>query len=116
MKPQQDDRPQNDRMAAFDRLIDDLLGPATPRSRFEPWEIEILLDIDSCNLPASSRRDTLLRKYQKAAKRRVQSGRPLIKLSEYLDSMKAQPQGRKTAAQESDAESSTMAKVRIPAR
>jgi len=79
------------------------------------WEIEILLDIDSCNLPASSKRETLLRKYQRAAKRRVQSGRPLIKLSEYLNSMKAQSQGRK-AARESDAESSAMAKVRIPAR
>jgi hypothetical protein len=109
MKPQQNDRPQNDLVVAFDRLIDDLFGPASPRSKFEPWEIEILLDIDSCNLPASSKRETLLRKYQKAAKRRIQSGRPLIKLSEYMDSMKTQPQGRRAVAQESE-------KVRIPAR
>jgi hypothetical protein len=108
MKPQQDHRPPNDLVVAFDRLIDDLFGPASPRSKFEPWEIEILLDIDSCNLPVSSKRETLLRKYQKAARRRMQSGRPLIKLSEYMGSVKAQPQGRKPAVRESE--------VRIPAR
>jgi hypothetical protein len=98
MEPPQDERPRNDRLAAFDRLIEDLLGPASPRSRFEPWEIEILLDIDSCNLPVSSKRETLLRKYQKAARRRMQGGaRAPLKLSQYLDAMKAEYQGRKPA-------------------
>jgi hypothetical protein len=87
MKPLLEDRQPADRTAAFDRLIEELLGPASQRSRFEPWEIEILLDIDSCNLPVSSKRETLLRKYQKAAKRRMQNGRPPIKLSQYLDSI-----------------------------
>ena len=106
MKPKQDER-----IAAFDRLIDELLGPAEPRSKFQPWEIEVLLDIDSCNLPASSKRETLLRKYQQAARRRMQGGtRTPMKLSQYLDLMKAQYQRRQLVGRE------TVPNTRVPVR
>jgi hypothetical protein len=106
MKPTQEER-----IAAFDRLINELLGPAEPRSKFQPWEIEVLLDIDSCNLPASSKREPLLLKYHQAARRRMQSGtRTPLKLSQYLDSLKDQFQGRKPVERE------TGTKVRVPAR
>lgn len=72
------------RLAQFNRLIAELLRGKIQRNTFQPWEIEILLDIEGCHLRESSRRETL-RRYQKAANRFVErGGRHLLKLSDYL--------------------------------
>lgn len=72
------------RLRQFNKLIQELLGGRLNRNTFQPWEIEILLDIDSCNLEDLNRRE-LLKRYQKAANRYVErGGRTLLKLSEYL--------------------------------
>ncbi|HLX42681.1 MAG TPA: hypothetical protein VKR43_04570 [Bryobacteraceae bacterium] len=58
------------------------------RNTFRPWEIELLLDIESCNLRESSKRETL-RRYQKAVQRHMDKGARLpLKLSEYLEAVK----------------------------
>ena len=75
-------------LAQFNRLIQELLRGTMNRNCFRPWEIDLLLDIESCNLRESSKRETL-RRYQKAVQRHMEKGARLpIKLSEYLDGQK----------------------------
>lgn len=72
-------------LAQFNRLIADLLRGHMNRNTFRPWEIEILLDIESCDLRDSNRRE-ILRRYQKAVQREIDRGATsLLKLSEYLE-------------------------------
>jgi hypothetical protein len=72
-------------LAQFNRLTNELLRGTMNRNTFRAWEIELLLDIESCNLAPAARRE-VLRRYQKAMGRRFESGETrLIKLSEFLD-------------------------------
>lgn len=65
--------------------MQDLLRGKIQRNTFQSWEVEILLDIESCELRDASRRE-VLRRYQRAANRYFErGGRTLLKLSEYLD-------------------------------
>jgi hypothetical protein len=81
-------------LAQFNRLIQELLRGNMHRNTFRPWEVELLLDIEACNLRDSSRRETL-RRYQRAVQRHMEKGARLpLKLSEYLEAVKAK---KKTA-------------------
>lgn len=72
-------------LTQFNRLVAELLRGKIQRNTFQPWEIEVLLDIESCQLRDSNRRE-VLRRYQKAANRHYEKGtRQLMKLSEYLE-------------------------------
>ena len=83
-------------LAQFNRLIQELLRGNMHRNTFRPWEVELLLDIESCNLRESSKRETL-RRYQKAVQRHMEKGARLpLKLSEYLDAVKSK-RGAQTA-------------------
>ena len=76
-------------LAQFNRLIQELLRGSMNRNTFRPWEVELLLDIEACNLRDSSRRETL-RRYQRAVQRHMEKGARLpLKLSEYLEAVKA---------------------------
>jgi hypothetical protein len=85
-------------LAQFNRLIQELLRGNMHRNTFRPWEIELLLDIEACNLRDSSRRETL-RRYQRAVQRHMDKGARLpLKLSEYLEAVKAKRNGQPAAA------------------
>ena len=88
-EPMHDSLPDSDAvLAQFNRLIQELLRGNMHRNTFRPWEVELLLDIESCNLRESSKRETL-RRYQKAVQRQMEKGARLpLKLSEYLDAVK----------------------------
>jgi hypothetical protein len=76
-------------LAQFNRLIQELLRGDMHRNTFRPWEVELLLDIESCNLRDTSRRE-MLRRYQRAVQRHMEKGARLpLKMSEYLESVKA---------------------------
>lgn len=68
----------------FNKLIVELLRGTFSRNSFRPWEVELLLDIEACNLTGANRRE-VLRRYQRAVQRHMENGgaHPL-KLSEYL--------------------------------
>ncbi len=86
------------RLRQFNKLIQELLRGSLNRNTFQPWEIEILLDIDSCNLTEMNKRE-LLKRYQKAANKYVErGGRTLLKLSEYLAKKHLQPRNGAGAA------------------
>ena len=79
-------------LAQFNRLIQELLRGNMHRNTFRPWEIELLLDIEACNLRDSSRRE-MLRRYQRAVQRQMEKGaKSPLKMSEYLDSVRAKRQ------------------------
>ena len=81
-------------LAQFNRLIQELLRGNVTRNTFRQWEIDLLLDIEACDLKNTARRETL-RRYQKAVKRHMEKGARLpLRLSEYLEAQK----NRKSAA------------------
>jgi hypothetical protein len=68
----------------FNRLITELMRGAIVRNSFQPWEVEILLDIETCELD-SRKRPEVLRQYQKAVTKQLETGPgPPMKLSQYL--------------------------------
>ena len=67
----------------FKRLIGELILGETTRNTFEAWEIDLLLDFEDCQLPL--RRVEILRQYQRAVERQLESGPgPPMKLSHFL--------------------------------
>ncbi|MGI8741345.1 MAG: hypothetical protein ACR2NN_02010 [Bryobacteraceae bacterium] len=75
----------------FNKLVQELLRGSITRNTFRPWEIDILLDIEACNLRDGARRETM-RRYQKAVQRAMEKGAPMpLKLSEYLEMQKSRP-------------------------
>lgn len=76
-------------LAQFNRLIQELLRGNMTRNTFRPWEIDILLDIEGCQIRDATRRETL-RRYQRAVVRQMEKGgNTPMKLSEYLESLRA---------------------------
>ena len=68
----------------FRRLMSDLQKGSISRNDFQPWEVEILLDISNCELDRKRRTD-ILRQYQKAVEKQMETGPgPPMKLSEFL--------------------------------
>ena len=54
------------------------------RNSFLPWEVDILLDFESCELP-SRRRLEIMRQYQRAVERQLETGPgPPLLLSHFL--------------------------------
>jgi len=73
----------------FNRLMNELLRGNLVRNTFRPWEIELLLDIQMCDLRDGQKRETL-RRYQRAVQRQMDKGaRDPMKLSEYLAANRA---------------------------
>ena len=73
----------------FNRLITEVMRGATARNSFQPWEAEILLDLENCHLDRRRRLD-ILRQYQRAVQRQMakEPGTPM-KLSEFLAAREA---------------------------
>jgi hypothetical protein len=80
-------------LAQFNKLMQEVLRGTMNRNTFRPWEVELLLDIESCELRDSAKREALKR-YQRAVQRQMENGARLpLKLSEYLASLKAKRAG-----------------------
>jgi hydrogenase maturation factor len=68
----------------FHRLMSELAHGVVGRSGFEPWEVEILMDIKSCKLEPRGRSE-IMRQYQRAVERQLETGPgPPVKLSHFL--------------------------------
>ncbi len=76
-------------LAQFNRLMQELLRGSMNRNTFRPWEIELLLDMETCELQDGGKKD-LLKRYQKAVQKQMEKGAPApMKLSEYLSALRA---------------------------
>jgi len=92
-------------MNRFNKLLQELIRGNMTRNTFQSWEIDILLDIEACQLREVVRRETL-RRYQKAVQRAMEKGAPTpFKLSEYLSNKKsaAEPDPAEATEQQSGA-------------
>lgn len=70
-------------LTRFNRLIQDLLRADFRRNNFQPWEVDLLLDIEAAGTRAS--KQALIR-YQKAVQRQMEKGAHApLKFSEYLE-------------------------------
>jgi hypothetical protein len=68
----------------FNRLIGEVMRGALARNSFQAWEVEILVDLENCQLDRR-RRLEILRQYQRAVERQMSVGPgPPMKLSEFL--------------------------------
>ena len=68
----------------FRQLMRELQAGRIGRNEFKTWEVELLLDIEHCQLDRNQKKRTL-RHYQKAAENRIESGCSTpLKLSEFL--------------------------------
>ena len=68
----------------FNRLMGEILRGSIVRTTFHPWEVELLLDMEACQIEPRKRQDTF-RQYQKAVQKQMETGPgPPMKLSEYL--------------------------------
>lgn len=68
----------------FQQLLRELLRGSTMRTVFQPWEMRLLLDIESCVIDAKQRVG-ILRQYDRAVRRQLETepGPPML-LSEFL--------------------------------
>lgn len=67
----------------FQRLLTEVIRGDLKRNSFQPWELEILIDMETCDL--GRRRLEILRQYRRAVERQMQTGPgPPMKLSEFL--------------------------------
>jgi hypothetical protein len=83
----------------FNRLMTEVFRGGVKRNAFQPWEIDILLDMDNCEL-RPRRRLEVLRQYQKAVQRQMEKGPgPPMKLSEYLERTAMRAARRREAAE-----------------
>jgi hypothetical protein len=68
----------------FKRLLTEIVRGRSPRNAFQPWELDILLDLELCQIE-SRRRLEILRQYQRAVERQMENGPgPPMKLSQFL--------------------------------
>jgi hypothetical protein len=68
----------------FNRLMQDITRDSVKRTEFSPWEVELMLDMQGCQMRERSRSGTLKR-YQKMAVRAIENGAQAPpKLSEFL--------------------------------
>jgi hypothetical protein len=68
----------------FKRLIGEVIRGAVARNTFQPWEVEILLDLQNCTFERGHRLE-ILGQYQRAVERQMTYGPgPPMKLSEFL--------------------------------
>jgi hypothetical protein len=68
----------------FKRLITEVLRGHLTRNTFTPWEVEILIDLEACELEPR-RRTEIFKQYQRAVERQMESGADEpMKLSQFL--------------------------------
>ena len=88
-------------LTRFNKLIQELVRGTMNRNTFQPWEIEILLDIETCHLREAVKRETL-RRYQRAVQRAMEKGASVpLRLSEYLAGKKPDPAPKPAVARSS---------------
>jgi hypothetical protein len=82
----------------FNRLIRELITGSCKRSRFDPWEIELLMDIADCKL-SPARLPKVLGSYQRWIQRNMQNGMEHpVGLSQYLARARARRNRKNWAA------------------
>ena len=68
----------------FKKLAGELMRGQLTRQTFEPWEVEILVDLEACQLDPRQRIE-LLKQYRRAVERQMEHGAgPPMRFSQFL--------------------------------
>jgi hypothetical protein len=80
-----DRKTERSEMTALHQLVQDIIGGSMRRNTFSQWELELLLDLQTCGIRKGSRSETL-RRYLRAVQQHYSQGAvgPL-RLSTFLD-------------------------------
>jgi len=72
-------------MTSINRLVHEIIGGSVRRHTFSQWELELLLDLQTCRIRKSGRAE-LLRRYVKAVQQHFSEGAMApLRLSAFLD-------------------------------
>jgi len=72
-------------MTSINRLVHEIIGGSVRRHTFSQWELELLLDLQTCRIRKSARAE-LLRRYIKAVQQHFSDGALApLRLSAFLD-------------------------------
>ena len=75
----------------FIRLVRELIQGEVRRTSFQPWEVNLLLDLQECRL-VPSRRNEALQRYQRAVLRQLEKRElPPIRFSEFVGRRSKEP-------------------------
>jgi hypothetical protein len=93
-------------LTSFNQLIHELIGGAVQRNTFTQWELELLLDLQTCRIRKSSRPETL-RRYLRAVQQHSAEcpDSPPLRLSDFMNRESA----RRTPRQGNEPEPDTAA-------
>jgi len=87
-------------LAKFNRLIQELRAGNMQRSKFETWEIDILLDVAHGDISPLASVDAILGQYQDAVHRQLAHGATVpMKLSDFLKLRREATAARRRMAQ-----------------
>jgi hypothetical protein len=68
----------------FKRLLAEVLRGHLTRNTFAPWEIDLLIDMEACQIQPR-RREDIFRHYQRAVEKHMEAGADYpMKLSQFL--------------------------------
>jgi hypothetical protein len=80
-----DQRLDKSELTSINQLIQDIIGGSVRRNTFTQWELELLLDLQTCGVRKSARAE-LLRRYVKAVQQQFAQGSfSPMRLSEFLE-------------------------------
>jgi hypothetical protein len=75
-------------LTSFSQFVQEVIGGAVRRHTFTQWELELLLDLQTCSIRKSARAD-LLRRYLKAVHREFAEGAASpLRFSSFLERRK----------------------------
>ena len=96
-------------LARFSMLMDELLRSGFQRAKFEPWEIDLLLDIECCKLSDAAKRRAL-HGYESAVQEEMEQGaQKPMRFSAYLKRQEAMMPSRRPAGRPAGAKSKILA-------
>jgi hypothetical protein len=72
-------------MTALHQLVQDILGGSVRRNTFSQWELELLLDLQTCGIRKGSRSETLRRYVRAVQQHYAQGAMGPLRLSAFLD-------------------------------
>ena len=68
-----DTRSERSELTSFNQLVQDVIGGTIRRNTFTQWELELLLDLQTCRVRKSARPE-VLRRYLKAVQQHFAQG------------------------------------------
>ena len=80
-----DPRAERAEMMSINRLVHEIIGGSVRRHTFSQWELELLLDLQTCRIRKSARAE-LLRRYVRAVQQHFSEGALApLRLSAFVD-------------------------------